>query len=318
MEVFDRARLRDARKRGAALPDTGLAAEAEARLLDRLDDVRRRFGRALVLTPRPGALPAALAARGVGTVVELALDRPRPGTALADEQLLPVAAGSVDLVLAPFCLHWTNDLPGTLLQVRRALAPDGLFLANMAGLGTLAELREAFLSAEAEITGGVRPRISPFADLRDAAGLLQRAGFALPVADADRLTLSYADPWRLLAELRAAGETNATLARPRMALRRDVLFAALARLPRDAAGRVPISLVLLTLTGWAPAPTQQQALRPGSAALRLADALGAEERGTGEAAPAALGGVPPAAACPPAPGGAKPAGRGRGRPDEPA
>lgn len=225
-----------------------------------------------------------------------------------------VAPGSVELVLAPFCLHWTNDLPGTLLQARRALAPDGLFLANMAGLGTLAELREALLSAEAEITGGVRPRISPFADLRDAAGLLQRAGFALPVADADRLTLLYADPWRLLAELRAAGETNAVLARARMPLRRDVLFAALARLPRDAAGRVPASLVLLTLTGWAPAPGQQQPLRPGSAAARLADALGTAEHQAGEAAPPATH----PGACPPAPGRATPTGRGSEGHDEPA
>lgn len=289
--VFDRAQLRRARARAARLGDPGLAEAAEARLLDRLDDVRRSFSRALALTPRRGSLPAALAGRGVGFVAEAALDVPRPGTVLADEELLPFAPESFDLVLAPFCLHWTNDLPGALVQIRRALVPDGLFLANLPGLGTLASLREALIAAELAATGGASPRISPFADLRDGAGLLQRAGFALPVADVDRLTLAYADPWRLLAELRAAGETNAVAARSRKFLRRGVLVEAIAALPRGADGRIGIAAELLTLTGWAPAATQQRALRPGSGAARLADALGAPEQPAGETA------APAGAAC---------------------
>jgi SAM-dependent methyltransferase len=289
--VFDRAQLRRARARAARLGDPGLAEAAEARLLDRLDDVRRSFSRALALTPRRGLLPAALAGRGVGFVAEAALDVPRPGTVLADEEMLPFAPESFDLVLAPFCLHWTNDLPGALVQIRRALVPDGLFLANLPGLGTLASLREALIAAELAATGGASPRISPFVDLRDGAGLLQRAGFALPVADVDRLTLAYADPWRLLAELRAAGETNAAAARSRKFLRRGVLVEAIAALPRGADGRIGIAAELLTLTGWAPAATQQRALRPGSGAARLADALGAPEQPAGETA------TPAGAAC---------------------
>lgn len=281
---FDRAQLRRARARAGRLGDPGLAAAAEERLLDRLDDVRRRFSRALVLAPRPGALQRALAARGVGFVAEAALDAPRAGATLVDEEFLPFAAASVDLVLAPFCLHWTNDLPGALAQLRRVLVPDGLFLANLPGLGTLGALRQALIAAELAATGGAHPRVSPFAGLADGAGLLQRAGFALPVADLDRLTLAYADPWRLMAELRAAGETNALAARSRRFLRRGVLFEALAALPRGADGRVAIAVELLTLSGWAPAATQQRPLRPGSAAARLADALGTAERTAGEAA----------------------------------
>jgi SAM-dependent methyltransferase len=268
---FDRRQLRRARTRAARLGDPGLAEGAEARLLDRLDDVRRRFARALVLTPRAGGLPAALAARGAEFVAEAALDRPRPGTVLADEEFLPFAPASFDLVLAPFCLHWTNDLPGALLQLRRALVPDGLLLANLPGLGTLGGLREALIAAELAATGGAYPRVSPLADLRDGAGLLQRAGFALPVADVDRLVLAYADPWQLLRDLRAAGETNAVAARSRRFMQRRVLFEALDALPQGPDGRMAVKLDLLTLSGWAPAPGQQQPLAPGQGQIRLTD-----------------------------------------------
>ncbi len=287
MQVFDRRQLRRARRRGAGLGDPGLAAAAESWLLDRLDDVRRRFARALVLTARPGSLPAALAARGAVFVAEAALEGARAGSVLADEELLPFAPRSFDLVLAPFCLHWTNDLPGALLQLRHALLPDGLLLANLPALGTLAQLREALLAAESAVTGGASPRVSPFVALSDGAGLLQRAGFALPVADLDRLSLSYADAWRLLAELRAAGETNALAARSRHFLRRGVLFQALAALPRTADGRIGVALEVMTLSGWAPGPGQQLPLAPGAARQRLADALGEVEIPAGEAAPAA-------------------------------
>ncbi len=281
MQVFDLAQVRRARRRAAALRGE-LVGQALARLTDRLDDVTRKFGRALVLGTGAGAA-AVLRARGVPEVVTADLTGLLAPDMVCSFEALPLGAENFDLVLAPWCLHWVNDLPGCLLQLRQALRPDGLLLANLPGLGTLAELRDALIAAEAAATGRVAPRISPFVELRDGAGLLQRAGFALPVADAERLTLSYAEPMRLLAELRQAGETNAVLARSRMPLRRDVLGGALGRLAAGADGRVSVRLEVVALTGWAPAASQPQPLRPGSARARLADALGTTETGAGEA-----------------------------------
>ena len=170
----------------------------------------------------------------------------------ADEELLPFAPASFDLIVASLSLHWVNDLPGALLQLRQALRPDGLLLASLPALGTLAELRAALTEAEAEITGGASPRVSPFPELRDCAGLLQRAGFALPVADVDEIRLLYADPFALLRDLRAAGETNAVRLRDRGVPDRALFPAALARLPTDGA-HVPVTLRLAMMTGWAPA-----------------------------------------------------------------
>jgi SAM-dependent methyltransferase len=210
------------------------------------------------------------------------------GLALAaDEEFLPFAEASLDLVLSSLSLHWVNDLPGALLQARRALRPDGLFLAAMLGGETLKELRQAMLAAEAEVSGGASPRVSPFADVADAGALLQRAGFALPVVDSDRLTFSYADPFALMAELKGLGESNATAGRRRgLTGRRQLGRAAEIYLERFAGadGRVPATFQVLYLTAWAPAPTQQRPLRPGSAAERLADALGADERAAGDKA----------------------------------
>jgi SAM-dependent methyltransferase len=217
-------------------------------------------------------------------VVAADIDRAAAPHAVAEHNLLPFAAGTFDLVVAPWSLHWVDDLPGALIEARRVLAPDGLLLANLPALGSLGELRDALIAAEAAAGGGVAPRVSPFAALSDGAGLLQRAGFALPVADLDTLHLSYAEPLALLAELRACGETNSVLARARRPLRRGVVADALRRLPRGADGRVAVTLAVLTLTGWAPAPGQQAPLRPGSAAARLADALGGVEHAAGEAA----------------------------------
>jgi SAM-dependent methyltransferase len=285
MQVFDHARLAQARARaGAARAE--LAMSAFARLLDRLDDTTRRFESALVLGAGAEA-GAALRARGIGQVASADLAPCLAPDMVCGTEAVPFAAAAFDLIVAPWHLHWVNDLPGLLRQLRQALRPDGLLLANLPALGTLAELRDALTGAEAELTGRAAPRVSPFADLRDGAGLLQRAGFALPVADADRLTLAYREPLALLAELRAAGETNCVLARARQPLRRAVLAEALARLPRGNDGRVPVSLVAMTLTGWAPAPSQPRALRPGSATTRLAEALGASEQPAGEA-PAGL------------------------------
>jgi NADH dehydrogenase [ubiquinone] 1 alpha subcomplex assembly factor 5 len=277
---FDRRAHRLRRDRAAGLVDQAeplLAAVAD-RVLDRLDDTTRRFARALDLGSRHGVLAGALRARGIPFVVSADLSprmaaRAGAPAVVADEEWLPFAPGAFDLVVSALSLHWVNDLPGALIQARQALAPDGLFLAILPGPATLAPLRAAFLAAEAETVGGVSPRVIPLPDLRDAAGLLQRAGFALPVADAETLTVSYPDPFALFAELRALGETNALAARSRCPATRRLIAAVAARLARDAEGRIAMPLELITMTGWAPAESQPKPLAPGSATMRLADAL---------------------------------------------
>jgi SAM-dependent methyltransferase len=199
----------------------------------------------------------------------------------ADEEFLPFAPESFDLIVASVSLHWVNDLPGALIQIRRALAPDGLFLASLPGLGTLQPLREALAAAEAELRGGVSPRVSPFPELRDGAGLLQRAGFALPVADLEEVRIAYRAPLALFADLRAAGEGNAVLAADRRTPPRALFPMAAATLPQGPEGIAPC-LRLLVLTGWAPHESQQKPARPGSATHRLAEALGTVERKAGE------------------------------------
>lgn len=255
----------------------------------------RRFPLAVDLGARDGAFARALAdhpdaAGKIDTLVETDLSpRMLAGRAgprlVVDEERLPFAPASLDLLVSTLALHWTNDLVGALIQIRRALRPDGLFIGAMLGGATLTELRQSLLEAEAEISGGAGLRVSPFADAFDAAGLLQRAGFALPVADVDRVRVRYASPLALLADLRAMGETNILLERPRKPLSRRVLVRAmelyLARFA-EADGRVPATFEIITVTGWAPHESQQKPLRPGSAKMRLADALGAVEQSAGE------------------------------------
>jgi NADH dehydrogenase [ubiquinone] 1 alpha subcomplex assembly factor 5 len=291
MNVFDRRLVR--RNRDRAAPVLGahdfLFREVAERLADRLDDVTRKFPRALDLGCHGGELAATLRGRGgIETLVQcdispaMARRAATNGTAtlVADEEILPFAPESFDLVISNLSLHWVNDLPGCLVQIRQCLKPDGLFLAAMLGGDTLAELRQALMEAELAETGGASPRVSPFADLRDAGGLLQRAGFALPVVDSDRLTATYSDLLGLMHDLRGMGEANAVQARPRrFALR--TLFARADHLYRrtaDTEGRLPASFQIITMTAWAPHVAQQQALAPGSARTRLADALGIDER----------------------------------------
>jgi len=257
MELFDRRAVRRHRDRAAAtVGQVGdILREFAERLLDRLDDTTRRFADALDLGGR-GVVAPLLRARGVATVSAdlapaMAARNPAPVLA-ADAEFLPFAPASFDLVVANLSLHWVNDLPGALIQIRQALRPEGLFLASLPVLGTLAELRAALSEAEAAVSGGAAPRVSPFPDLRDSASLLQRAGFALPVADIDELRLMYADPLALLRDLRAAGETNALLQRDRRTPPRALFPAALAALPSEA-GRVPATLRVAVMTGWAPA-----------------------------------------------------------------
>jgi SAM-dependent methyltransferase len=229
--------------------------DAAERLLDRLDDTTRMFGSALDIGGR-GVVAPLLRARGMEVIsCDLSLPMLRRSGSLcvaADEEFLPFGSGHFDLVVASLSLHWVNDLPGALIQIRRTLRPDGLFLASVPALGTLAELRSALTAAEAELVGGASPRVSPFPELRDCAHLLQRAGFHQPVADIEEIKLLYADPLALLRDLRAAGETNATRLRSRLPPPRALLPMALGRL-RTEAGRVPVTLRLAMMTGWAPA-----------------------------------------------------------------
>ncbi len=295
MLVFDRSILRQRRARAAARlagHDFLFRAGAE-RLADRLDDMRGSFARVLELGAHGAILREAIGARagaGLYAVADMAEPLARAARGLrvvADEEALPFADGAFDLVVANLGLHWINDLPGALIQMRRCLRPDGLLLASMLGGRTLEELRACLLAAEAEVAGGASPRVSPFADARDAGGLLQRAGLALPVVDADLLTASYPDALALMRDLRGMGESNAAIDRRRAFTRREVLLRAAAIYAERFGGpdgRVRASFEILTLTAWAPAPSQPRPLRPGSAAARLADALGAVEKPAGERA----------------------------------
>ena len=205
----------------------------------------------------------------------------------ADEEALPFRDGSLELVVSALALQFVNDLPGTLAQIRRALKPDGLLLAALAGGDTLGELRQAFAAAEAEVEDGISPRVIPFADVRDMGTLLQRAGFALPVADIDRLTVRYASPIALMHDLRRMGATNPLVERRRRPLGR----ATLARMMdvyterfADRDGRIRATFDIVWLSGWAPHESQQKPLARGSARRRLADALGTKEMSAGEKA----------------------------------
>ena len=258
-------------------------------IAERLAAIMRDFSVAVDLSARRGGFREALAESGaaarVGLVIEADLshamlaDRGGPRVVL-DEERLPFAPASIGLIVSTLGLHWTNDVVGALVQVRQALKPDGLFVGALLGGQTLTELRQALVAAESEILGGAGSRVSPFADMQDAASLLQRAGFALPVADIDRVSVTYAHPLKLLGDLRQMGETSVLADRHPRGLTRTLLArAAEIYVERfgDADGRVPATFEIITLTGWAPHESQQQPLRPGSAKMRLADALGTVE-----------------------------------------
>ncbi|MCZ6764747.1 MAG: methyltransferase domain-containing protein [Alphaproteobacteria bacterium] len=246
-----------------------MVREIAARLAERLHEVGRKFPLALDIGCHRGELHQALAATGdeqVGRLVQTDISAsmaraacmPGAPALAADEEALPFAPAAFDLVASCASLHLVNDLPGLLLQIRYALKPGGLFLASFYGRATLSELRRAWLEAEAERLGGASPRIAPFADLRDAAGLLQRAGFIQPVADGDTIAVSYADPMALMADLKAMGESNPLTARSRKPTTRGLLAAAAERYRADFAdadGRVQASFEVLTLTAWAPGET---------------------------------------------------------------
>jgi SAM-dependent methyltransferase len=291
--IFDRKLLRDRQSRAARLgPATFLLERVADDLAARLSAVLRKFELAVDLGTPSDAVCHALAER-IDTVVAvnpMAAQSAGPGLAnvlsvAADEEALPFREASLDLVVTALTLQFVNDLPGALIQIRRALRPDGLLLAAMVGGESLVELREAFALAETEIEGGVSPHVAPFADLRDLGALLQRAGFALPVTDVDRVTVRYASPVALMHDLRRMGAGNILAERRKIPLRRATLQRLIeiyAERFADPDGRVRATFDIVWLSGWAPHESQQQPLKPGSARTRLADALRTQEVSAGE------------------------------------
>jgi SAM-dependent methyltransferase len=293
LQLFDRRAVRGFRERAARHWGAAdfLVNEVAERIADRLDDVKRRFPRTLDLGCRDGVLARTLGRRGgIETLVQmdaaLGFARRAPGLALVGEsEALPFKPASFDLILSVLDLHHANDLPGALLQLRQALRPDGLLLAALFAGETLTELRRAWMEAELAEQGGAGSRVSPFADPRDLGALLQRAGFALPVIDSDTIEVTYEEPLKLMQDLRAMGEANATAERGRSFTRRATLARALEFYrvgTKRADGRVVARFEIVTLTAWAPHESQQQPLRPGSARARLADALHTKERPAGD------------------------------------
>lgn len=291
--VFDRTALRVRRERAAREWEacSFLKREIATRLVERLDDVRRTFPLALDLGCHGDEIASALGGcktieRLVRADLGLGFARRAGGPAVvADEEALPFAAHRFDLVMSAMTLHWVNDLPGALIQIARILKPDGLFMGAMLGGATLWQLRQALAAAESEIEGGLSPRVSPFADLRDAAGLLQRAGFALPVADSETIDVEYSNALELMRELSVMGESNLVIERRRGLARRATLLRA-AEIYRErftqTSGRVAASFEVLFLHGWAPHELQPKPIKPGSARHRLAEALDATELSAGE------------------------------------
>lgn len=289
--IFDRRllRLRQARARARG-PATFLIDRVADELGERLSAVLREFDVAVDLGTPTDAVRRMLAASGkVATVIAAEPAAARLGhefpRVAGDEEALPFADASLDLVVSVLALQFVNDLPGTLIQIRRTLKPDGLLLAALLGGETLSELRQAFAEAESEIEGGLSPRVVPFADVRDLGALMQRAGFALPVVDSDRLTVRYDSAFALMHDLRAMGATNVLRERRRKPLKRATLFRMAeiyAQRFADADGRLRATFEVAWLSGWAPHASQQKPRKPGSAARRLADALGTKEHSAGE------------------------------------
>ena len=284
--IFDRTLMRNRRTRALGQPDFPdfLYQAAAAGIADRLDLTLHSFRRALALGAAAAPLAQMMARSGKFGDVVTADRSPRgpagPVNLVIDEETLPFAPASLDAVIAGPGLEFANDLPGALAQIARALKPDGLFLAVLFGGDTLSELRASWFAAETEVTGGVSPRVAPFADVRELGRLLQRANLALPVADVDRLTVRYPSSAAVMAELKAMGLANGLAARRRSPVTRTLLARAESIYEErfsDPDGRVRATFDLVTLTAWAPAETQQKPLKPGSASTRLADALGTTE-----------------------------------------
>lgn len=286
--IFDRAAIAAHRHRALKNGDHNAAFLldiAATELAERLSVVERQFDRAVELHGATGT--AAKAALALGKIGQL--DRVEAETAYGAEgevafvaplEDVPLEPQSANLIIAPLSLHLTNDTPGVFIQIRRALKPDGLFLAAIPGAGTLQELRDVLLATEAEMTGGASPRVIPFADVRDVGSLLQRAGFSLPVIDAESYTVRYDSIFPLMKDLRAMGMANPLAARSRKPLPRAFFLRAAeiyAERYSDPDGRIRATFSIIYVSGWAPHESQQKPLQPGSAKTRLADALRVEE-----------------------------------------
>jgi SAM-dependent methyltransferase len=287
--LFDKKLLRHRRARAASqaeMPDFLLERAVED-MAQRLEGVKRDFSRILVVGAQNGLLPRAIAKTQANAKLVISMEAsapllercPRPRVQ-GDEEALPFRDGSFDLIASALSLQFANDLPGALIQIRRALKPDGLFLCSVMGGATLQELRAAFGEAEIELDGGLSPRVSPMADLRDFGGLLQRAGFALPVTDSDTVNVTYSSPLALMHELRAMGAGNVLQTRRKKPLRRATLTRAMEIYQEQfpaSSGRIMASFEIIHLSGWSPHESQQQPLKPGSAKARLAETLGVRE-----------------------------------------
>ena len=293
--LFDRKLLRGRRARFAHEIEARkfLLAHVAREIAERVEVMLRPFPLALDLGAYHGLLGRRLAElKSVGEMVYaesvfvFAALCPRPSL-VCDEDLLPLKDASLNLIVSGLALHRVNDLPGALIQIRRALRPDGLFMAALLGARALIELRQALLEAEVETEGGASPRVSPFADVRDYGALLQRAGFALPVVDAETLKVTYPSPRELMREVRALGGGNVLLARSKAPLSRrtlertEAIYRERHSMPD---GRVSATFEIVYLSGWAPDASQQKPLKPGSAAHRLADALHTTEHPAGDKA----------------------------------
>lgn len=296
MLYFDRRQVRRNRSRHAPkmAEHAFLFDWATKNLATRLSVVRRDFPLMLQIGARAGAecdtllQTVAKAQQSIKIDLSDRLLADHAGLRVAaDEEFLPFAPASFDLAVSALALHTANDLPGALIQIRRALKPDGLFIAALPGGESLHELRSCLIDAELSLKGGVHPRVAPFADKQQMGALMQRAGFALPVVDSEKITVTYADPLRLMADLRGMGESSAVAARPRSFTSRAVLMEA-ARLYKERFsepdGRIAATFEIIFAIGWAPHASQQKPLRPGSAERSLAEALGTHEIGTGEKA----------------------------------
>lgn len=297
--IFDRLALQSQRDRRASDFENAdfMIREVGERLFDRVLDIPRHFAMALDLGCHTGFLGELVLPRSVGTLVQMDLSpkfaraasvhNPKALTLSGDEETLPFTQSIFDLAISCLSMHWVNDLPGALIQIKRALKPDGLFLGAMFGGESLRELRAALMEAEIACLGGAGPRVSPFADLRDAAGLLQRAGFALPVVDQESIDVTYDTAFDLMQDLRKMGEAGLVLERRKTFTPRSVFMRAAeiyAERHSNSDGRIVARFDILFLHGWAPHETQQKPLKRGSAKTRLADALDVSEYSAGEKA----------------------------------
>jgi SAM-dependent methyltransferase len=282
--VFDRRSVKLHRDRAAKNLSAFdfLLTEVAGMLVGRLNDIRRKFPLALDLGCHTGQVSRKLAGyQGIGSLLQCDISEQMVYRAsglriVVDEEFLPIGSEALDLVISCLSLHWVNDLPGVLIQVQRVLKKDGLLLAAFLGGDTLKELRQSLYLAESEISGGAGPRVSPFANIKDGGALLQRAGFALPVADVDKITVSYESPLKLMRDLRGMGEQMATNTRQKKFTRRDVVFRAAEIYQStygDIDGRVPATFEVITLTAWSPSDNQQKPLKRGTGQIKLVDVL---------------------------------------------